>query len=180
LISEKTSLINQRIRTTIILSMMMVFAAGKSFSQDTIMRELEQSRWEKLVSNSLLSLYFRISVIGSSNFFDLRIIRNDEETFSIGMGQQFVLYLKNSDSVAVSSPTNIYSCRGCGAVTLAVGGTHSGIEVSYLISKEDLQKMENSHVKKVSLYTTKEKIETNITEKEYSKILNAIIATQDL
>lgn len=174
-----------------IILFLFIFSSTFIFSQDTLskasiidkqtkLRSLEQSRWEKLVTNKVFSLYFHISSIGSSDFFDVRIIRNDGETFNIENGQRLVFKLPEGDSLSLINPKNEYSCIGCGAVTLAVGGNNSGIEVSYMISKDELSKLEVNMAKKIIVYTTKEKVESLLTAKDNEKILKAIIATQDL
>ena len=162
-----------------------------SFSQDTAsqntivdkptkLRTLEQSHWEKLAANKALTIYFHISSIGSSDFFDIRLIRNDAEIFNIENGQRLVFKLPNSDSLSLVNPENVYGCIGCGAVTLAVGKAYSGIAVSYIISKEELSTLEVNMAKQIIIYTSKGKIENDLTKSDNQKILKAIIATQDL
>ena len=145
----------------------------------TKQHSLDQSRWEKLVSNKEFSISFRISSIGTSDFFDIKVAKNTVLPFTIESGQKMVFQLKNSDSVVVYNTTTSNSCVGCGAITL-VGESKTGIEVSYMIKKEELDKLEKNSIANLLLYTTQKKIESPLNASEYAKILKAIIMTQDL
>ena len=130
--------------------------------------------------NKEMTIFFHISSVGTSDFFDVRIVRNDVTPFHIETGQRLVFDLPYNDSLCIMNTKTEYSCIGCGAVTLAVGGAQSGIEVSYIISKEELSKLEVNIAKRIIIYTNNQKIVYPLNSIDNNKILKAIIATQDL
>ena len=142
-------------------------------------RAPEQTKWEKLLSTEEFKISFRLSSIGSSDFLDLKIIRKNPQPFTIGLNQKLVFYFNNSDSVVLYNTQATNSCDGCGSINI-VDIRHTGIEVTYLISKYELKKLEDNSINKFCVYTDGEKIQSFLFASEYNKILKAIMLTQDL
>lgn len=182
-------MVHPRIRTFIVVFIVFISSLS-AFSQDSLkentvvevnrkQHQLEQSKWERLISTDEFRICFRITTVGSSNFLDLRISKNNFQPITIDREQKLVFHLANADSVVIKNTATSKSCTGCGSINI-VDAIQEGIQVSYFISAYELKQIENNPINKFCVYTNGEKISSFLFPSEYSKILKAIILTQDL
>ncbi len=148
---------------------------------------MKHTSWEKFTLGGEFNSYFRISQIDSSYFFDIRIILTDYKPLDIKSGQELVFTLSNAETVTLTNFKTTQSCKGCGAVALA-GSNSPGIQVSYILNKEQLEKLRynvlltkeqyEKHKKKViehiKIDTNSGSIEHNLSEFSYLQIRKAI------
>jgi hypothetical protein len=138
---------------------------------------LKQSEWEKLTSNNEFRIYFRISSIGNYNFMDVRIVRLDNKEMNIKSGQTLTFDLLGDSPVVLTNPTETNSSIGGGALSLTESH-FSGIEVSYIIRKEDIAKLRSNIIFKVLIGTSDSTLEASLPASGNNSMQKAITTTQ--
>ena len=148
---------------------------------------VKHTTWEKFTQGGDFNSYFRVSQVDSSYFFDIRIILATHAGFEIKSGQPLILTLANEETVTLNCFKTAVSCQACGAVTLA-GSNVPGVEVSYTLSKEQIEKLRfnvllskeqyEKHKKKLlehlKIETSLGPIEHTLSENSYLQLRKAI------
>ena len=116
---------------------------------------VKRTSWERFTQGGDFNSYFRVSQVDSSYFFEIRIILTSYKAFSVKTGQELVFTLSNGETVTLTNFKTTTTCQGCGAVTIA-GSQVPGIEVSYNLNKEQLEKL------KFNVLLTKEQYEKHL------------------
>lgn len=132
---------------------------------------IKRSSWETFNQSMKFIGHFRISKIDSIFYFDLKMMRGDK-VFSISEGSDLMFKLDNNEIVTVKALTTEITCTGCGAIGFN-GSTGQGIQISYLLSSDQLKLLKEHKVVKVRVYTTDGYLEDEIKEKFIDRISKA-------
>jgi hypothetical protein len=166
-------------QTLLILAILFCITA-KSFGQkleenkvdDFTKSSVKRTSWESFYSSlGSGNAHFRFSLVGDSETFDFRLMR--DKVFSIDKDMQIMLKLDNGDIVTLNNLEYTITCNGCGAVGFA-GSQAEGIDVRYPIDKEQVAKLKAGKVVKVRVYTGDGYIDQDIKDKNAAKITAAL------
>lgn len=138
------------------------------FTNDSVKR----TSWETLNKTMSFTAFYRISRVNDNNFLELKLMINEGtklKTFSIGKEQEIMFKLENGEVVKLANLEYAITCTGCGARGFG-GSTGQGIQVTYLMGKEEFDKLKNNAVVKVRIYTSDGYVEETIKEKNSKKI----------
>lgn len=173
---------NNKILLRLTLAFFMLFSLctfktfGQTLKEDKVdeftNQKIKRTSWETLNQTMAFAAYFRISRINDQDYFDLKLMIG-VSVFSIEKDQEIMLKLSNGEIVKLPNCKYAITCKGCGANGLA-GSSSEGIQVSYLLNKENFEKIKNSPVAKIRIYTNDGYVEEECKEKYASKILKAI------
>jgi hypothetical protein len=138
------------------------------FTGNTVMR----TSWETLYASLKFTSYYRVSKINNDYYLDLKIVMNGA-VFSIDEGAELMIKLKTSEIISLSNLEFKVTCLGCGAKGLAYSSAQ-GIQVSYKLSKSQIDELKKGIGTKLRIYTSKGYLEGNIKARNYKKFKNAL------
>jgi hypothetical protein len=133
--------------------------------------KVKRTSWETLNNTMEFTAYFRISRLNDIDYFDLKMM--NAGIFSIGKGQELMFKLSNGEIVKLQNIEYAITCTGCGAIGFG-GSAGQGIQVSYLIDKENFEKLKSNSVVKIRIYTNSGYVENDTKEKNAKKIKSAL------
>jgi len=148
---------------------------GKSFGQkleenktdDFTKKIVKSTSWETLYTTMTANAYFRISVNGDNEFFDLKY--QEGKIFSIDKDEELMFKLDNGEIVKVLNLEYKITCEGCGSKGF-IGRGAEGIQVSYPLDKETIEKLKGHKVVKVRINITTGFYENEVKDKNAAKI----------
>lgn len=132
---------------------------------------IQRTSWETLNMTLRFNSYFRISRINEQNYLDLKMMIG--KPFSIKEKDELMFTLSNGEFVKLLNLKDAKTCIGCGAIGFN-GSIAAGIEVSYILDKEQFEKLKNNTVVKINVYTSKGYVEEKVKEKNGKKISTAL------
>lgn len=133
---------------------------------------VKRTSWETINMTMKFTAYFRISKINDNTYFDLKMMIGTS-VFSINKGQELMIKLSNDNIVKLPNLEYAITCRGCGAKGLS-GSEAQGIQVSYPISKEQIEQLKSGTGNKLRIYTNDGYVENDMKAKNYNKIIKAL------
>jgi hypothetical protein len=142
-------------------------------TDDFTNNKVKRTSWETVNETMSFSAYFRISQINSDTFFDLKLMIGGK-VFSVKKDQELMFKLENGEVVKLANLEYTITCKGCGARGF-IGSAAEGAKMSYLIDKDQLEKLKTSKVVKLRIYTSDGYVENDIKEKNSKKIQTAIL-----
>lgn len=162
-----------------ILIIISTFANGqeleKNYKDDFTGDSVKRTSWEFLnnASNGFTAK-FRISNIDDHYFLNLKMMigSSNPKVFSIHEGDKLMFKLSNEEIVELLSSSSEITCTGCGSTGL-IGSAAQGINISYIITKEQFDKLKSTSVSKLRVYTTDGYVENDVKEKHSKTIQKA-------
>ena len=162
----------------------MIFTLGISFqiiSQELVVNKIDdftgntvkRTSWETLNMTMKFTAYFRISKINDNYYFNLKMMLGGGSVFSIGEGQEFMFKLSNGEIIKLPNLEYAITCTGCGAKGFS-GSQAQGIQVSYRIMPEQIEKLKNNPAIKIRIYTNDGYVENDLKPKYYKKVQKAL------
>jgi len=135
------------------------------FTNNTVKR----TTWESLNQSMKFTAYFRISKINDNYYFDLKLMLGTGPVFSIAKDQELMFKLTGGEVVKLKNLEYAITCRGCGAIGL-MGSDAQGIQVSYPINSEEVEKLSEIAIEKLRIYTSDGYVENDLKSKVDNKI----------
>jgi len=143
------------------------------FTNNKVMR----TSWETLNISWKYTGYFRISQINETMYFDLKMSiaegLSKGRIFSIGEGQEIMFKIESGEIIKLKNLKHEVTCIGCGAIGYA-GSAGYGLSVSFLLSKENAEKLKNNKVVKIRIYTSDGYVEDDTKLKHAEKIISSL------
>lgn len=130
---------------------------------------VKRTSWESLNQSMKFTAYFRISKINNSYYFDLKMMLGTGPVFSIAKDQELMFKLAGGEVVNLKNLEYTITCTGCGSVGL-MGSDAQGIQVSYPINLEAVEKLSEETIEKFRIYTNDGYVENDLKSKIDSKI----------
>lgn len=171
-------------KKTVLLFTLILFPA-LIFSQEIERNEVDEftgkqiieTSWELLTKDrkSNIASYSRFRKVDNVLFFDVRMILPYHDFFTVEEGKVF--YIKFSDGEVLKFRNNnlAFSGIGDGAVGLS-GSQANGVYLSFnVINDSSMQKLRDSQIEKIRLYTTDGYMEAEVKEK-YSENMNELMS----
>ncbi len=148
---------------------------------------IKHTSWEKFTKTGQFNSYFRMSQVDSAYFFEIRIILNEPKPMEAKEGEELIFTLSNGEKLTLNCFKGKKSCLGCGAVTIA-GNSSPGIELSYHLTKQQLEKLrinqvltkeeyaqhKKEEIEHIKLNITSGSIEHELSENSYYQIRKSI------
>ena len=139
--------------------------------------KIVRSSWETLNISWKYTGYFRISQINETMYFDLKMGiaegMSKGKIFSIGENQEIMFKIESGEIIKLKNLRHEVTCIGCGAIGHAGSGGY-GLSVSFVLPKENAEKLKNNKVVKIRIYTTDGYVEDDTKEKHAEKIRIAL------
>jgi hypothetical protein len=138
-------------------------------------QKLREDKIDEFTSDTIRSTHFevfcmnmkfmaQIAVTKINNRMALEVKLSTEESLrSIEKDEEFMIKLKNGQVVKLLSNEFVQACKGCAAKGL-MGSGADGIHAFYRIEPEQIQKLIESPVEKIRIYTHKGYMEGLIKE----------------
>lgn len=166
-------------KLTITLIVALIGISAKSFGQkleenefDKVMnKNVKQTSWETLASNSFVNAHYCFSLIGDDESFKLKLMR--DKVFAINENQELIFKLDNGDTIKLANLMHAITCTGCGAVGFAGSGAE-GLQVTYPLNKDQITKLKAQKVIAVSIFTVTDSFDIDIKEKNATKLQAAL------
>jgi len=163
-------------KITFLILILSIFISINSFGQklkenktdEFTNNSVKRTSWEMINSNMQFTAYIRISKINESHYFDLKMMMNGS-VFSISEGQKLMFKLSNGEVINLENLKYAVTCTGCGATGL-MGSDAQGIQVSYPISVENIEKLKEISIEKFRIYTNDGYVENDMKSKNDKKI----------
>ena len=167
-----------------ILILLFTTGVNYTFGQKLVKNEVDEftgkivkeTSWETLNKKSELYSYVRFRKVDSTTYFVFKMMIGNT-VYSVDKGE--VLYLKFTDNEIVKLSNSEYQLTtyGGGATGLA-GSKMLGVELTCIINKETLLKLEEKTLVKVRVYTSDGYVEAEVKDKqaenfkELAKLIN--------
>ncbi|MDJ1493333.1 hypothetical protein QNI19_10360 [Cytophagaceae bacterium DM2B3-1] len=166
-------------KTFILLAIMTLGIISQVHSQileenkvdDSTHTKIQRTSWETLNMTLRFNSYFRISRINEQTYLDLKMMIGS--AFSIKEQDEIIFKLSNGEFIKLLNLKDAKTCIGCGARGFN-GSIAPGIEVSYILEKEQLEKLKNNTAVKITVYTNRGYVEEKVKEKNGKKISMAL------
>jgi len=133
---------------------------------------VKRTSWETLNMSMSFTAYFRVSKINDNYYLGIKMMMGGD-VFAINEGDEIMFKLSNDEIVKLQNLEYTITCTGCGAKGFA-GSAGEGIEVSYPMTKEQVQKLTSNNVVKMRVYTNKGYVENETKEKHAKKLISAL------
>ena len=177
-------MIKLRHLTQTLLVVTLIWTSSLTFGQKLVTNKIDgftnssikRTSYERLNWSTSFVGYFRISKINENTYFDLKMMINTS-VFSINKGQEIMFKFFSGEIIKLPNIEYAITCTGCGAKGFA-GSEGQGIKVSYILEKEQFEKLKNNIVETVRIYTTDGYVESSIAEKYYKKLQKALILVE--
>jgi hypothetical protein len=163
-------------KTYLIALFILILTIGKSFGQklqenttdDFTKKSIKRTSWESLTAYDGPNAHFRISVVGDDEIFDFKLMM--DKVFAIDEGQTIILKLDNGELVTIKNSAYVITCNGCGAVGFK-GSEAEGIETSYPLIKEQIEKLKAHKVVKARISTNDGYFDIDVKDKLAVKLI---------
>lgn len=151
-----------------------------SYSQELVENKIDdftnktvkKTSWERLFLSKKGNVYFRISNIDNSYYFDFKYM--DGSVFSVEKGAKLMFKLENDSIYSLENLEYGITGYGDGAIGL-VGSQGMGIKLSYVsLDDPNFEILGNKKVKKLRFYTSKGYVEEDLKPEKAKLIPNAI------
>ncbi|MDW7692121.1 hypothetical protein R9C00_14730 [Flammeovirgaceae bacterium SG7u.111] len=164
----------------IILLNLMLLISLVSLSQTLKQNEIDEftnnsikrTSWETLNMTMKFAAYFRLSNINGESYFDLKMMIGSK-VFSIDKNQELMIKLSDGEIVKLPNLKFATTCKGCGAKGISGSGAQ-GIQVSYPITKNQIEKLKTGKGNKIRIYTNDGYVENDMKMNIYKKIVKAL------
>jgi hypothetical protein len=161
--------------TLIIILLLLIGITSKSFAQkieeskkdDFTGKSIKRTSWENLFTTMTANAYFRISIVGDDESFDLKY--QDGSPFAIEADQELLLKLDDGEVLTLKNAQSTATCKGCGAKGLSGSGAE-GIQVLYPMTKEQAGLLKAHKVVKVRITTLDKTFDGDVKDKNAEKI----------
>lgn len=130
-----------------------------------------RTSWEVLTKNMQFSAFYRFSKEDDKIFISLKIMKQNH--FSINEGDKLMIKLKDGGVLSAKSEQYEVSSLGAGARGFA-GSAAPGLQLSYLITPDQLDKIKKSPPMKLRLYLSSGYVENKITPKNADVLMMAL------
>lgn len=166
-------------KQTLLFLIILFCISAKSFGQkleenkidDFTKDSIKRTSWESLYSTISGNAHYRFSLVNDNETFDFKLML--DRIFFIDKDMQIMFKLQNGDIVTLNNLEYTFTCKGCGA-TGFIGSEAQGIEVSYPISKHQVEKLKAGKIVKVRVYTSDGYLDENVKEKNAAKIIASL------
>ncbi len=167
-------------KTTLIILTILTGLTLQSFGQklqenktdEFTKTSVKRTSWESLSSTSSANAHFRISLVGDLETFDLKLMI--DKVFAIDKDKEVMFKLDNGEILTVQNIEFEVTCNGCGAVGLQ-GSEAEGLQVSYLLSKDQIEKLKAHKIVKVRIDTNDGYIDADIKDKNADKFQKSLM-----
>ncbi|HTK21201.1 MAG TPA: hypothetical protein VL442_16880 [Mucilaginibacter sp.] len=132
---------------------------------------IKRTSWETLTSSLSETAYFRISQVNGSETFDLKLMLY--KIFYIGKDAELSFKLANGEIVTLKNLEYAITCKGCGAAGYS-GSAAEGIQVTYPMSSEQVEKLKANKIVKVRIDTSMGYVEDDIKDKRAEKLIKSL------
>lgn len=165
-----------------VLLIIVLFIGVNSFAQKLEVNKtdeftgdiLKKTSWENLATSGFFT-YFNVSNVNGDYFLNLKVMI-EGKVFSIEKDGELMLKLTNGEIITLKNTEHTITCIGCGAKGV-VGSADEGISVSYTLSKEDAEILNNATIESLRIYTSIGFRDSKLKEKNSNKIQKAIQLT---
>ncbi|MDR3695076.1 hypothetical protein [Mucilaginibacter sp.] len=137
-------------------------------TDDFTKKSVKRTSWEAFTSTGGPNAHFRISLVGDDETFDFKLMM--DKVFSIDQGRTIILKLDNGDLITIENSAYAITCNGCGAVGLK-GSEAEGIETSYALNKEQIEKLKAHKVLSARISTNDGYFDADIKDKNAVKLI---------
>lgn len=166
-------------KTALIILILLTGIISKSFGQkleenkkdDFTGNMIKRTSWENLFTTMTANAFFRISLDGDNESFDFKY--QDGSVFSIDKDQELLLKLDNGDVVTLKNYQYTTTCKGCGARGFT-GSSAEGIQVLYLLSKDQITQLKAHKIVKVRINTVEGFFDHDVKDKNAVKIQDCL------
>ena len=167
------------------LTLIAVFLAFNVSAQKIITSEYDEftddkkviTSWERIATSLWFAPKVRLIQINNTAYINLKV-QTEPKVVSVDVGDRF--YIKFDDGTKMSLINEKYtiSCRGCGAT--GIGGIEGqGVELTFVLTQEQLALLKNKTIEKVRLETSEGYMEATTKPKHAAKINNLVLLLQN-
>lgn len=137
--------------------------------------KIKNTSWEVITRQMSADMSFRFCQIDSLYSMNIKFMKPTLGTpsyYSVSAGSEFYLKLNDNKVIKAYASKDVMSCFGCGATGFS-GSAAMGIDVYFVISKDDLEILSKQSVSKIRFVTNSGKVEFDLQEKKATRILKA-------
>ncbi len=164
----------------IIITLIFIFqytAKSQTFTKNEVDEftgaKVVETSWEKFNKQGPSITYFRFRKIDSEIILELKGIFYIG-VFIVNKDDPFMLKLENDKMITLLNKHYVISSIGDGAISF-FGSEAMGIDLSFVVSPQDIDLLMQNHIIKFRLYTSSGYVEQEIKAKFYDKFKRALM-----